>query len=248
LDTANDPPPEQARRKPRRYTPYVDRGNSVPAPWAYGTFAYGAILPPHGPALVELSLGGAIGLGPRVWIDGAVGTLRLAPHVLFHSLQIGPNVLLVDTRPFELDATLHVSTPSDSGLPIEQIEPGLMTVGHIGHALRVDSGVFFDVNPGPTTTLGFRVPAAFAFQITDHLYAAINTGVGTRTFADARNTTAIPLGATLGWSGYVGRDGSWVIALMPSVSLPELVKPWGRETFRPGFVTWSFTFLFASKY
>jgi hypothetical protein len=243
---AGDLPP--AAPPPRKYTPYVDRGQSLPAPYAYGTLGFAANVHTGTPTQAELGLGGGVGLTPRVWIDGSVGTLRVAPSFAFHSAQLGPNVLLLDTPPFELSATVHVSAPADDGRPIEQIEPGLFAVAHFEHVLRLDTGLYLDVNPGPTTTVGLRVPAGFAFQITEHAYAIVNTGVTIASFSDPLVTTAIPAGLTLGWGDRLGRQGGPAVGVLPSISFPELVKPWAKEPFRPGALSCGITFVYVTKY
>ncbi len=200
------------------------------------------------PTQAEVSLGFAVGLTSRIWLDGSVGTLRAAPSFVFHSAQIGPNALLVDTPSLELDAMVHVSAPADDGRPVEQIEPGLYSVAHVAHALRVDTFVGVDVNPGPTTTVGVRVPTALSFQLTEHVYASVNTGVTVASFADARETTAIPAGLTLGWSDYLAVTGPRGIAISPSITFPQLVRPWADEPFRPGILTCGITFYYVWKY
>jgi hypothetical protein len=239
-------PPPTARH--RKYRPYVDRSANLPRPYAYGTLGLGTNVHIGLPPQDELNIGFGVGLTPRVWLDGALGTLRVAPSLVFHSAQLGPNLLIVDTPAFELDATMHLSAPADDGRPIEQIEPGIFTVAHAGHALRVDTGLFLDINPGPTSTVGFRLPAAFAFQLGEKFYASVNTGVGTGSFADAGQTTAIPAGLTLGWTDYLGPKGAEVIGFMPSINFPELLKPWADEAFRPGLFSVSITFIYLWKY
>jgi hypothetical protein len=215
---------------PRKYRPYVDRTNSLPAPYALGSLGLAtnvhAGLPPQG----ELSLGFGVGLTPRIWVDGSVGTLRWAPSLVFHSAQVGPNAILVDTPSFELDAMAHVSGPADTGRPVEQIEPALSTVVHLAHVLRVDGTLAFDVNPGPTVTFGLRLPAALA------------------NFADLGESTAIPAGLAFGWSDYLRPTGPEAIAISPSISFPEMWRPWAREPFRPGSLTCGITFLYVWKY
>ncbi len=242
-----EPPVDPAPPSSRKYTPYVDRGMSLPAPYAYGTLGVAANVRIGVPTQLEWTLGGGVGLGPRVWIDGAVGTLRVVPELVFHSAQIGPNMLIVDTPPFELSATVHVSAPADDGRPIEQIEPGLYGVARYGHALRVDAGLFFDLNPGPKVTTGIRVPASFAFQLAEHVHAVVTTGVTTTSFAEAGRTTALPAGLTLGWSDYLHPTGPQSIGLLASLSFPELVKPWAPETFRPGYFIFGITFVYVTK-
>jgi hypothetical protein len=232
----------------RKYRPYIERSNSIPAPYALGSLGLAtnlhAGLPPQG----ELSLGFAVGLTPHIWVDGSVGTLRWAPSLVFHSVQVGPNAVLVDTPSFELDAMAHVSGPADDGRLVEQIEPALYTVVHIGHALRVDGTLAFDVNPGPTTTFGVRLPAALSFQITNHVYASVSTGVTVGNLARASESTAIPAGLAFGWSDYLRPTGPQAIAISPSISFPEIWRPWAREPFRPGTLTVGLTFYYVWKY
>ena len=241
-------PPAPKPAVPHRYRPYIDRGNAIPAPYALGTLGLGTNVHVGAPTQAELSLGFAVGLTSRIWLDGSVGTLRVAPSLVFHSAQIGPNALLVDTPAFELDAMVHVSAPSDNGRPVEQIEPGLYTVIHLDNVLRVDTSLGVDVNPGPTVTSGFRVATALAFQVTEHVYAAVNTGVTLANFADPRETTAIPAGLTLGWSDYLTPKGPQAIAIVPAILFPQMVRPWANEPFRPGILSCGITFYYDWKY
>jgi hypothetical protein len=243
-----EPAPKQAPPPPRTYRPYVDRGNAIPAPYALGTLGLGNNVHIGSPTQAEFSLGFAAGLTPRIWVDGSIGTLRWAPSLVFHSAQIGLNALLVDAPSFELDAMVHVSGPADDGRYVEQIEPGLYAVAHVAHALRVDVNPAFDVNPGPRTTYGLRVPTAFSFQLGEHVYASVTTGVTVGSFADAGATTAIPAGLGFGWSDYLGTKGPRAIAIAPSISFPQLVKPWANERFRPDILTWGITFYYVWKH
>jgi hypothetical protein len=111
--------------------------------------------------------------------------------------------------------------------------------------LRIDSGLFFDVNPGPTTTFGLRVPANLGFQITEHVYAAVTSGVTVSNFADAAGSTAIPAGLTFGWSDKLSSGQS--VGVSPSISFPELIKPGTPEIFRPGNAVFGVTLAFVSK-
>jgi hypothetical protein len=250
---AAPPPPASSRPEPpkpaaRRYRPYVERGNYIPAPYAFAALGLGANLRAGAPTQAEGALAFAVGLTKVLWVDGSLGTLRVAPNVVFHSAQIGPNLLVVDKPAFELDAMLHVSGPSDDGRPIEQIEPGLYTVARAGHAVRVDSILAFDLNPGPRSTFGFRVPATIAFQISEHVYGSFTTGVGTGSLANPRETTAIPAGISIGWSDYVASMGTAAVAIVPSITFPELVRPWANEPFRPGTIMAGITFYYVWKY
>jgi hypothetical protein len=230
------------------YTPYVDRGNAVPAPYAYGQPGVTATLRAGTPTVLEGSVGFGVGLTSRLWADGSLGTLKMMPTWGFHSLQIGPNALLVDTPAFELDVTTHVSFAADDGRPVEQIEPGIFAVAHAAHALRLDTGLFVDVNPGPATTTGLRVPVALAFQITPHVYAIVNSGVTVGSFADTAGTTAIPLGLTLGWGDRFGGPPRPVgVVVLPSILFPELLKPGAEETLRPGYAAVGLTFAVVSR-
>jgi hypothetical protein len=226
---------------PRHYTPYVDRGAAVPAPYVYGTLGVGGIVRPEQRPQVELTLGGGLGLSQRLWVDGYSGTLRVAPELLFHTAQIGLSALLFDDPALELSAMLHVNFASDDGRPVEQIEPGLYVVARAAHEARVDTGLFLDVNPGSATPLGLRVPVAVGFQLSTHVHALLSTGVTVGSFDDAGRTTAIPAGVGFGWSDYLG-EGPESVALLPSLSFPELWKPGAREPFRPGYAVFGVTF------
>jgi hypothetical protein len=233
---------------PARYTPYVDRGNAVPAPFAYVQPGITATLRAAKPAVMEASLGFAAGLTSRVWVDGSLGTLAMTPGVGYHSFQIGPNAMLVDTPAFELAATTHVSFGAADGRLVEQIEPGLFWVARAAHKLRLDAGLFVDANPGPTATFGLRVPVTFSFQLTTRVFAAVNTGMTVGSFADTRGTTAIPVGVAFGWGDRLALGARPIgVAVLPSIMFPELLKPGAAETFRPGFVAVGLAFIFASR-
>jgi hypothetical protein len=233
---------------PRKYRPYVDRTNSLPAPYALGSFGLATNLRDGAPPQAELSLGFGVGLTSRIWVDGYLGTLRWAPSFVFHSAQVGPNVILVDLPAFELDAMVHVSGPSEHGRPVEQIEPALYTVIHIDHALRVDGSLAFDVNPRRVVTYSLRLPAALSFQLTSHMYASVSSGVTIGNLAEVGESTAIPAGLSFGWSDYLRPMGPQAIAISPSISFPEIWRPWAREPFRPGTLTCGITFLYVWKY
>jgi hypothetical protein len=241
-------PASKPPSRPHRYRPYVDRGNAIPAPYALGALTLGANVHMGVPTQAELSLGYGVGVTQRIWLDGSVGTLRAAPSLVFHSAQVGPNLLVVDTPEFELDAMVHVSGPSDDGRIVEQIEPGLYTVAHVAHALRVDTALYFDVNPGPSWTFGLRLPTAFSFQLVEKVYATVNSGVTVNNVADPRESTAIPIGLSLGWSDYLSPAGPPAVAISPSINFPQLVRPWANEPFRPGVVAVGLTFYYVWKY
>ncbi len=207
---AGEPAPPAPPAPPAKYTPYVDRGNAVPAPYIYGQPGFTATLRADAPTVLEASLGFGVGISSRVWVDGSLGTLKLTPGLGYHSLQLGPNALLVDTPAFELDVTTHVSFAAGDGRPVEQVEPGVFLVARAAHEVRLDTGIFFDANPGPVSTFGLRVPVNVALQITPHVFTIVTTGVNVGAFADTARTTAIPAGLTLGWGiGSGGRRGRW---------------------------------------
>jgi hypothetical protein len=233
---------------PARYTPYVDRGNAVPAPFAYVQPGITATLRAGAPTLMEASLGFAVGLTSHVWVDGSVGTLKMAPSLGFHSLQIGPNALLASTSDFELCATTHVSFAADDGRLVEQIEPGLFWVARAAHTLRIDTGIFVDANPGPNTTIGLRLPMTVTFQLTSHVFAAVNTGMTVGSFADTAGTTAIPAGVSFGWGERLGRELRPIgVAVLPSILFPALIQPGAAETLRPGYAAVGLSVVVASR-
>lgn len=239
-------PPARATPPPPKYTPFVNRGNSLPAPYAYGTLGFSGTAKAGERTSVEGSIGGGVGLTQRLWLDASSGSFKVAPALGYHSPQVGLSALLLETPVIELDATTHVTFASESGRPVEQIEPGIMTVVHVAGKLRIDGGLFVGVNPGDTTTVGMRVPAAVGFQITEHVHAAFSSGVTVDSLADTRGTTAIPLGLTLGWSDRLSAGGPSV-SVSPSVSFPEMIKPGAAGVLNPNNVTIGVTLGFVSK-
>lgn len=231
---------------PPRYTPFVDRGAALTAPWAYGTLGWAATAQRRTRTELEGNVGGGVGLTSRLWIDGSVGVLRIAPDTGYHSPVIGLGVLILDRPGVEIDAALHVGFASADRRPVELVEPGLFGVARVAHKLRFDGGVYVGIHPGGTELVGLRVPASVAFQITERIHAVIGSGV---TVDDLRSaaTAAIPLGLTLGFSDLVG-ERPWSLGVVPSITLPELVKPGTPERFRPDYVVVGITFVAASKY
>jgi hypothetical protein len=232
------PPPAPGRPPaPAPYTPYVDRGNAVPAPFAYAQPGFTATWREHKPTLLEGNLAFALGLASSVWIDGSVGTLTMAPRLRFHSVQVGPNVVLVTTAAFELDLATHVTFASAGGRPVEQIEPGVFAIARAAHRVRLDTGVFVDANPGAAAAFGLRVPASVTLQLGAHTFASVNTGVTVASFSDLGGTTAIPMGATFGWGDRFGPATHPVgILVEPTFLFPELIKPGAAEPLRLGYV------------
>lgn len=219
---------------------------SLPSPYAYGALGVTSTARGGEATVLEGSFSAGAGLTSRIWIDASAGTLQFAPGVGYHSPQIGLNALLVDTPAFELDAAAHVTFASAGGEPVEQIEPGLFSVIHVAHKLRIDAGLYLDVNPGTKLTAGVRAPISAGVQIVQKVYAQLNSGVTVSDFLDSRNTTAVPLGLTLGWSDRLSSNGPSV-GVLPSVSFPELYRPLAEERFRPSHAVVGLTFVFVSK-
>lgn len=232
---------------PPRYTPFVDRSMYLPAPFAYATLGSTGTLRGGDAAMVDGAVGGGVGLSSRVWIDGSVGTFQMAPRAGYHSPQIGLSALLLDTPAFELDVTTHVAFAAADGRPVEQIEPGFFAVVHVAHKLRLDGGVYLDVNPGPTPSLGGRAPLSLGFQITEKVHGQLNSGVTVGDFADPGGTTAVPLGLSLGWIDRLGGPRGPSFGVLPTVTFPELWKPGAEASFRPDYATVSLTLVYVGK-
>jgi hypothetical protein len=248
---AEEPPPPTTTARaatapaPARYKRFVELGQSLPSPYAYGTVGITTTAKMGARTSLESSLGGGVGLSSRLWLDGSSGAFKLAPEIGYHSPQLGLNALLVDAPGLELSATTHVTFVSEDRRAVEQIEPGFITVLRLANKLRIDSGLFFDVNPGATTTFGVRVPANLGFQITEHVYAAVTSGVSVSNFADVAGSTSIPAGLTLGWSDKLSSGQS--VGVSPSISFPDLIKPGTPEIFWPRNAVFGITVAFVSK-
>ena len=238
------PPPPPAPR----YTPYVDRGISVPWPYAYGTLGTSSTMREGQRTVVDGSLGAGVGLTKRIWVDGSPGTLQMTPEVGYHSPQIAVSAQLLDTPAFELGATTRVTFVSEDGRTVEQIEPGLFSVLRVAHKLRIDNALYVGINPGERTTVGVRSPLNIGFQITARVHAVVNTGVKISDLGDVRCTTAIPMGLSLGWSTRVGPGANAPsIGILPTFSFPELIKPGADEVIQLGYATAGITFVYVSK-
>ena len=89
--------PEGRRRRLRSLSlphlwprPYIDRGNAIPAPYALGTLGLGTNVHVGAPTQAEPqpALPRRPDVADSCW-TWSVGTLRVAPSLVFHSAQIG---------------------------------------------------------------------------------------------------------------------------------------------------------------
>lgn len=193
-----------ARADTPQLTPYVDRGRMLGAGQGFLTMSASA------GSTLDASMGGGIGITDRVSLEGSFGTLALSPRARYHSPQAGLWLGIVDTPPFELDATTHVTFGLVGEEFIKTFEPGAQAVFRMGHALRFDLGAYLPMTPNGR--VGLRIPAALAAQLNNWIHASVSTGISFEDMHDAHRTASIPLGITLGCSVPLARGGYLVVA------------------------------------
>lgn len=202
-------------------TPYVDRGLLMGRGQAYAVFGVTARSAPISNSTLETSLGLGVGVTNRVSVDGSLGTLSLAPKTQYKSPNVGVWVGVVDTPPFELDATARLNFGVGEGKVVSSVEPGAAAIFRFGHAVRLDTGAYVPISPGSTTTVGARIPAAVGVNLGPYFHIALSSGVTIEDMRKAPSSLVVPLGVSIGVSAAFPGGGG--MGLTPSVSWPRLV-------------------------
>lgn len=202
-------------------TPFVARGLLMGKGQAYAAFAVSGSTVPISDSTLDTSVSVGVGLTDRISLDGSLGTLTLAPRVLFRSPNVGLWVGIVDTPRFELDATARVTFGIGQSQAISGVEPGAVGIFRFGKALRVDTAVYVPVSPGDTTTVGTRFPVSVGVQLGRYFHVALSSGVTIEDLRKASSSFVLPLGLSIGVSAAFPGGGG--MGLTPSVSWPRLI-------------------------
>jgi hypothetical protein len=216
------------------FTPYVER--TIPVPPLYFVFSLNltATRPerPEDHSTFGAGLGFSTGIVDRLTAEATVGPLELLPDVRLRNLRVGLLYDLINTRPFELEPTVHVTLSPGGERLLSQIEPGLIMAFHGGRQTRFDTGVYLPISRGEETAVGFTVPARAVVQVTRHVHAAMSTGAFLPDLTAVRRSAAVPLGFAAGYSvPLTDRVG---ITVTPSVSWPSFLMPFDADPIHTG--------------
>jgi hypothetical protein len=201
-------------------TPYVDRGLMLGGGQLYMVLSLGANVLGPASSLVDATVTVGLGITPRINLDSTLGTISFGG-IGVHSPQVGVWAGLVDTTPFELDATTHATFVTGDPRQPAILEPGLQSILRIAHVARVDLGVYVPITVcGPAPT-GLRVPLAGGFQLGSPRWnLTLSSGVS---MTDARDlsTLSVPLGISVAYSQKL--DGGGAFAISPSLTWPAMI-------------------------
>ena len=89
--------------------PYVDRGLLYGPGQAGFSLRLRTSPDTWNGAAADVTFGLAAGITPRLTFDASLGTISIGPRVLYNRPDVGLWYGLIDTPPFELDATTHLA-------------------------------------------------------------------------------------------------------------------------------------------
>jgi hypothetical protein len=224
LPTPASPAESEPSAEPS-FTPYVDR--TIPIPPGYFLFTLNLNATRSEPPEARSTLGAGLGFGTGI-VDGltaeaAVGPLELWPEVRFQDLRFGLLYDLIDTHPFELEPTVHVTVNPRAGHWLSRVEPGVVMALRAGHEVRLDTGIYLPISIDKATAIGLSVPARAVIQLTRHVHTAVSSGASLPDLKGGWCSATIPLGVAAGYSAPLG-DGV-VITVTPSVAWPNFIMP-----------------------
>lgn len=207
------------------FTPYVDR--TIPIPPGYFLFTLNLNAARSEPPKARSTFGAGLGFGTGI-VDGltaeaAVGPIELAPDICFQDLRFGLLYDLVDTYPFELEPTVHVTVNPWGEHWLSRLEPGVVMALRAGHQIRVDTGIYLPISIRKETAIGLSIPARAVVQLTRHIHAAVSSGASLPDLNGPWRSATIPLGVAAGYSAPLG--GGVQITVTPSASWPNFLMP-----------------------
>lgn len=213
---------------PPPVTPYVERGMLYGKAQGGAAFIGSADTAPEGS--LDASVVVAAGVTDRVTLEGALGTVTLAPSAKYKSPGVGVWVGVIDHRRFELDAVTRVTFGVGEGRIVSRVEPGAAAIVRLGPPARLDIGAYLPIEPGGEahrTTVGARAPLSLGFQLGPYFHTSISSGITLEDLAHAKRSLVVPLSFALGVSAPLRGGGA--VGLTPSVSWPRLVDTSGAH-------------------
>lgn len=224
LSTPASPAESEPPAEPS-FTPYVDR--TIPIPPGYFLFSLNLNAARSEPPRPRSTFGAGLGFGTGIvdglTADAAVGPLELAPDIRLQDLRLGLLYDLVDTYPFELEPTVHVTVNPWGEHWLSRIEPGVVMAFRAAHAVRLDTGLYLPISIEKKTAIGLSIPARAVFQLTQHIHMAVSSGASLPDLNGAFRSATIPLGVAAGYSAMLG--GEVQITVTPSASWPSFLMP-----------------------
>ena len=202
--------------------PYVDRGLLYLPGQAGFTLRLRTSPDTWDGAAADVTLGLAAGITPRLTLDTSLGTLAIGPRVFYNRPNVGLWYGLVDTPPFELDATTHLGIDVGGANVFSQVEPGMVAILRAEDDVRLDVGAYFPVPLDGVRSVGFRMPIRLAAQLDEHVHVAVDSGLDYQSLGAQADRTSIPLGFSVGCTFPLGEGGYAV--LTPSVSWPRFLS------------------------
>jgi hypothetical protein len=170
----------------------------------------------------DATLGAAVGLTDHLTFETSLGTMALSPRIRYRSPDVGLWYGLVDTPPFELDATTHLAFAVGGRNVLSQVEPGFVAILRAEGAVRVDVGAYVPVPLDGVRAVGFRMPMTVAAQVTPELHFTVGSGLTFENVGVGADRTSVPLELSLGWTVPLGEGG--YMMLTPSVSWPRFLS------------------------
>ena len=202
--------------------PYVDRGLLYGPGQAAFTLRLRTSPDTWDGAAADVTLGLAAGITPRLSFDTSLGTIAIGPRVFYNRPDVGLWYGLVDTPPFELDATTHLAIDVGGANVFSQVEPGAVAILRAEDDVRLDVGAYFPVPLDGVRGVGFRMPISLAAQIHPDVHVAVDSGLDYASLGDQAGRTSVPLGFSIGCTVPLGGGGYAV--LTPSVSWPRFLS------------------------
>jgi hypothetical protein len=183
--------------------------------------------PPQAGAVLGVDLGAALGLTDQISADATFVPLELAPRFRYGNPTFGVSYLLVETRPYDVAADVHVTFNTGRGSAIQPLEPGVLMVLRFDPDIRVDTGAYVPLTLGRRSAVDVRIPAGVAVQLTNRIHASANTGLTVKDITRPARSAAIPFGLSAGFSTPVSRG--IVVDVRPFISWPDFVTPGGTQ-------------------
>lgn len=213
------------------FTPYVDRDMSIAPGGLSSMLSFSVVRPENRYARPSFGMNMGLGTGiiGRLWAEGYLGTLELAPEVRWEDPKVGLLYQILNTYPFEIDPAVYVTFDTGGGPAVKRIDPSLILVFRAAHAVRFDTGAYVPVSFEDRTALGLSIPARLAVQLTPHVHVGVTSGASFADLRAPRRSATVPLGFLAGYSALLGEGVTLTVG--PGFSWPMFVSTGERERF-----------------
>jgi hypothetical protein len=186
-----------ASQQPGSFTPFVKR-RMVPPPKTLDPYIIPKINGEAGAApRVGASLGATWGIAQGLALDIQTAPFYVSPGSGSDQHRVTLTGQLINTPSFQVGGSILTTLDTTEGPFFHTVQPGVPIIIGVSERLRIDTGAQVPVTSGK---IGVRVPVTVAVQLTTHVHGAATSALYVRDIDDARATTTIPLGFTLGYS------------------------------------------------